>query len=282
MAANDNMILLPLQRHSVKHAAAEPGQGAAQGSLTLSPASSVSAAFLTASLFTCSTGSMSGSCQGSPCSRGALSNSSASPVATPSMVWPPTPSPCAPGAHVPSFLGCSPTRSSATNATPTECVGSEVVMMSTSASFQTSVSTSSQQMVLVAVPLHASLSSQGPTTVLAHQQDMPPVSPNSYPSSLTAYSAAGLTDDEDGSNQAMQSLPGSALHFSGKCNPCAWFWKSKGCQLGVACNFCHLCESGELNARKKVKVAAMRAGIVEPARPAGSGPRVRLSACAGY
>jgi len=59
--------------------------------------------------------------------------------------------------------------------------------------------------------------------------------------------------------------PGSALHGTGRCNPCAWFWKPKACQNGANCQYCHLCPEGELKARKKAKVQAIRMGAIEPA-----------------
>mmetsp|Transcript_76397 Transcript_76397/g.169327 ORF Transcript_76397/g.169327 Transcript_76397/m.169327 type:complete len:501 (-) Transcript_76397:219-1721(-) len=50
---------------------------------------------------------------------------------------------------------------------------------------------------------------------------------------------------------------GSALHSTGQCVPCAWFWKSQGCQNGSSCDRCHMCPEGEVKARKKAKKAAM-------------------------
>jgi hypothetical protein len=56
---------------------------------------------------------------------------------------------------------------------------------------------------------------------------------------------------------------GSALHGTGRCQPCAWFWKAgRGCQDGAKCDHCHLCPEGELKFRKKAKVAAMRMGLL--------------------
>merc|ERR1719321_571334 len=52
--------------------------------------------------------------------------------------------------------------------------------------------------------------------------------------------------------------PGSMLHGTGHCSPCAWYWKPKNCQNGMECQFCHLCPDGELKARRKAKVASMR------------------------
>jgi len=64
------------------------------------------------------------------------------------------------------------------------------------------------------------------------------------------------------------SLPsaGSTLHALGKCRPCAWMWKPKGCLNGEACAHCHLCPEGELKVRKKVKETAMRRGALVPSQ----------------
>lgn len=43
---------------------------------------------------------------------------------------------------------------------------------------------------------------------------------------------------------------GSALHRAGTCKPCAFVFKG-GCQSGVDCKFCHLCQPGEKKRRKK-------------------------------
>mmetsp|Transcript_47608 Transcript_47608/g.111333 ORF Transcript_47608/g.111333 Transcript_47608/m.111333 type:complete len:236 (+) Transcript_47608:65-772(+) len=60
---------------------------------------------------------------------------------------------------------------------------------------------------------------------------------------------------------------GSAMHASGGCKPCAWFWKSRGCANGYACDYCHLCPAGALKERKKAKVAAIRSGVLAPRGP---------------
>jgi len=69
--------------------------------------------------------------------------------------------------------------------------------------------------------------------------------------------------------------PGSALHGSGNCKPCAWFWKPSGCQRGQACMYCHLCPEGELKLRKKAKHAQMRSenSDASPSAAAGAGVR---------
>jgi hypothetical protein len=64
--------------------------------------------------------------------------------------------------------------------------------------------------------------------------------------------------------QAGDKSNGSLLHEMGACQPCAWFWKPGGCQNGQDCTRCHLCPEGELKARKKVKCAMMRLGLVTP------------------
>jgi hypothetical protein len=49
---------------------------------------------------------------------------------------------------------------------------------------------------------------------------------------------------------------GSAGHHLHNCKPCAFV--DKGCESGVDCRFCHLCESGEKKRRKKEKLAMRR------------------------
>jgi len=57
---------------------------------------------------------------------------------------------------------------------------------------------------------------------------------------------------------------GSALHSTGECQPCAWFWRPDGCHNGKECGRCHLCPEGEIKARKKKKITMMRLGLVTP------------------
>ncbi|CAE7773527.1 unnamed protein product [Symbiodinium microadriaticum] len=52
---------------------------------------------------------------------------------------------------------------------------------------------------------------------------------------------------------------GSALHGTGNCKPCAWFWKPQGCRNGRDCGHCHVCPPGESKMRRQVKLAALRA-----------------------
>eukprot|EP00747_Dinoflagellata_sp_TGD_P088922 gnl/TRDRNA2_/TRDRNA2_164156_c2_seq3.p1 gnl/TRDRNA2_/TRDRNA2_164156_c2~~gnl/TRDRNA2_/TRDRNA2_164156_c2_seq3.p1 ORF type:complete len:309 (-),score=74.72 gnl/TRDRNA2_/TRDRNA2_164156_c2_seq3:215-1141(-) len=57
---------------------------------------------------------------------------------------------------------------------------------------------------------------------------------------------------------------GAELHGTGKCRPCAWFWKPEKCLKDKECNYCHICSEDEIKARKKVKGKAMRMGAIQP------------------
>lgn len=50
---------------------------------------------------------------------------------------------------------------------------------------------------------------------------------------------------------------GSSAHSVGKCKPCAFVYK-EGCESGVECKFCHLCQAGEKKRRKKDRKEARR------------------------
>jgi len=78
------------------------------------------------------------------------------------------------------------------------------------------------------------------------------------------WDASELIAGKDSAHEAVPPLPsvGSALHGTGLCKPCAWLWKGSGCQNGVECLHCHACPEGELQARKKAKVRALR--LLEP------------------
>jgi hypothetical protein len=58
-----------------------------------------------------------------------------------------------------------------------------------------------------------------------------------------------------------QSL-GSALHASGTCKPCAWFWKPQGCANGSECLRCHACPPGEVLRRKRDKGAKLKHAVI--------------------
>jgi len=56
---------------------------------------------------------------------------------------------------------------------------------------------------------------------------------------------------------------GSALHGTGLCKPCAWFWKPGGCKNGDECKHCHLCPEGEIKARKMANKAAAKIAVCQ-------------------
>merc|ERR1712045_578431 len=59
-------------------------------------------------------------------------------------------------------------------------------------------------------------------------------------------------DNISGSQPLPLSFPsvGSALHGTGMCKPCCWFWKPEGCKNKEACFHCHLCTKVDANQRK--------------------------------
>ncbi|CAK0848620.1 unnamed protein product [Prorocentrum cordatum] len=68
---------------------------------------------------------------------------------------------------------------------------------------------------------------------------------------------------------------GSALHCQGACRPCAHAF-TKGCANGVGCQFCHLCEPGELKRRQRERrIQLARQKPSEPRAEAGGSARGR-------
>jgi len=63
---------------------------------------------------------------------------------------------------------------------------------------------------------------------------------------------------------AVRPTVGSSYHHLGLCKPCAHAFSNRGCWNGVNCEFCHLCERGELKRRQLERRAFKRAvmGIV--------------------
>jgi len=78
---------------------------------------------------------------------------------------------------------------------------------------------------------------------------------------------------------AVGSLPsiGSSMHGSGKCKPCAWFWKQRGCLNGQECGHCHICPDGEIKSRRLEKVAAMRLGALVPAKGGSAARKLKIA-----
>lgn len=102
-------------------------------------------------------------------------------------------------------------------------------------------------------------------------------------SSTSAAAAGGGTVGLTPAQQAAVAsgqIPsvGSAIHDgTGKCSPCAWFWKPRGCQSESSCGYCHLCPEGELKNRKKAKIAAIKMGAIEPQHPKQGSPPQRAN-----
>mmetsp|Transcript_69953 Transcript_69953/g.198258 ORF Transcript_69953/g.198258 Transcript_69953/m.198258 type:complete len:205 (-) Transcript_69953:37-651(-) len=77
--------------------------------------------------------------------------------------------------------------------------------------------------------------------------------------------AASATEDPDrkatrevAKKQATWSV-GSDKHAQNECKPCAWYWRTSGCNNGDECIFCHTCENDALKSRKKEKIARLKA-----------------------
>lgn len=62
---------------------------------------------------------------------------------------------------------------------------------------------------------------------------------------------------------------GSEKHGVGKCKPCAWYWKPRGCHNKDECFHCHSCPQGEVKRRQKAKRSAIRdsPGLSGPSPP---------------
>jgi hypothetical protein len=96
---------------------------------------------------------------------------------------------------------------------------------------------------------------------------VPPASAGAHSTMPTANQVVGSSAppmEQQGGDVGPLPSAGSTLHVEGKCSPCAWFWKPRGCSSGAACDYCHLCPADELNKRKKEKVKLIRKGLVEP------------------
>lgn len=87
-----------------------------------------------------------------------------------------------------------------------------------------------------------------PPEALKAMQPGPPPPPRSPVGRATISVEEALA--KEAVDPQLQSV-GSALHATGQCCPCAWFYKAQGCQNGANCTRCHLCPPGEVKARKK-------------------------------
>mmetsp|Transcript_67150 Transcript_67150/g.105625 ORF Transcript_67150/g.105625 Transcript_67150/m.105625 type:complete len:202 (-) Transcript_67150:128-733(-) len=53
--------------------------------------------------------------------------------------------------------------------------------------------------------------------------------------------------------------PDGIYHTTGKCKPCAWSWKPRGCARGDQCEQCHLCDHEALKRYRKARYAGLKA-----------------------
>lgn len=121
---------------------------------------------------------------------------------------------------------------------------------------------------LWSTPKRGSLSEEeSQTTAVGSEQEM---SDGSHHSPEAGWSADPLKVEfavgENRPEPMLEEYPseGSQLHGTGACRPCAWFWKASGCQNGADCKHCHLCDSGEIQRRRKMKQSMMRMGLTSP------------------
>jgi len=85
--------------------------------------------------------------------------------------------------------------------------------------------------------------------------------------------AAPATEAARAAREEPVESVGSRLHAAGKCKPCAWNRKESGCFKGASCTFCHTCEDGAVQQRKKdrrVRVKECRKRAIERQRAAAA------------
>mmetsp|Transcript_69889 Transcript_69889/g.167761 ORF Transcript_69889/g.167761 Transcript_69889/m.167761 type:complete len:303 (-) Transcript_69889:117-1025(-) len=103
--------------------------------------------------------------------------------------------------------------------------------------------------------------------------------------SSSLRSPPGVELQEETSPGAGHSQPaawsvGSALHGSGRCDPCAHFWKPGSCFLGAACDFCHLCSHAAFRRRHAQKRSLAKFQQRERRRQQGWAPQLGQDATA--
>jgi len=118
----------------------------------------------------------------------------------------------------------------------------------------------------VDVPAPAMPGADGPTPLPSPAPYMP-ATPNDFVHAKTVVSLADMLDLPPAAPAMAPAVPaaaarqlpsaGSALHGGGECKPCA-FLHTKGCENGLNCQFCHICDAGERKRRRQAKVEAQR------------------------
>jgi len=107
------------------------------------------------------------------------------------------------------------------------------------------------------------------TAPVTNSDPVPEASLDALPNVSCAVTEQAPSEGLAGAALDLPSV-GSALHGTGACKPCSFFWKPIGCQSKSECLHCHLCGPDEQAKRKKAKIDAMRS---RPNRASGSARR---------
>mmetsp|Transcript_101438 Transcript_101438/g.180326 ORF Transcript_101438/g.180326 Transcript_101438/m.180326 type:complete len:290 (-) Transcript_101438:49-918(-) len=198
------------------------------------------------------------------------------PVADPPVLWPPTPSPIGGPTYPANDFGVPMPME---GAMPLQMQGMQLPVQQ-GGSPSSPPQAMQQQMVVIQIPAGQQQlmyqqqqmmpATGAPVMMMAAPAQQPPVNMVSDTNAVNSAAGRQLFNealDPTTFDNARGDLvsQGSALHGTGRCSPCAWFWKPRGCNSDKECSYCHLCPEGELKSRKKAKVAAIRMGALEPA-----------------
>jgi len=99
---------------------------------------------------------------------------------------------------------------------------------------------------------------QKPTKVLRLDDILSPEADKSPATPAFVLRLEDMLDELPELGSPERPTVGSGSHASGVCKPCAFVAKPEGCQSGVECKFCHLCEPGEKRRRRKGRQEIMR------------------------
>lgn len=106
-------------------------------------------------------------------------------------------------------------------------------------------------------PEQSSEQSSSTTTALACPT---PMANFAMDSDVSLADTPAVTMIESTPTEAEHINDGLQAHALGQCIPCAYFWyKKDGCRKGEECEFCHLCNKGEIKKRKKHRIQQLKA-----------------------
>jgi len=113
-----------------------------------------------------------------------------------------------------------------------------------------------------------------PASNVKSGQSVVAISASSGPRGMSsnAFAAAASGDASVVATPPILPSAGSARHSAGQCKPCAFF-NTKGCENDSNCKFCHLCEPGEKQRRRKQKMTQRQLRKTGPERWNGRQPR---------